>query len=72
MEITCIQNPRNVSFRGHDFLHLTTEVVPKIFQNLTVVAHLVVSCRLGFVPAETGYFIIFLFTAISCKLSSIW
>ena len=33
---------------------LTTEVVPKIFPNLNVVAHLVV-------PAEAGYFFLFFF-----------
>ena len=37
---------------------LTTEVVPKIFPNLNVVAHLDVPAGCCFLPAEAGYFVL--------------
>ena len=42
-------------------------VVPKIFPNLNVVAHLVVPAGLGFLPAMACYFFIFVFVVFSAE-----
>ena len=34
---------------------VTSEVITEIFPNLNVVAHLVIPCRLRFLPAKAGY-----------------
>ena len=45
---------------------LTAKVVPKIFPILNVVAHLVITCGQGFLPAEPAYFCLLLASIADC------